>query len=89
MLKNIFILIKGKLWFLTIGKWNQYKARKRLAAYVATLSPEQRAWANELRLKLDKQKADAAANTLLAEIGKVSVKQHRVTEAIDRIQGSV
>lgn len=89
MFKNIFILIKGKLWFLTVGKWNQYQARKRLAAYVATLSPERQAWANELRSKLDKQKAGSAERTLLAEINTVSMKQHRVTEAIDRIQGSV
>ena len=89
MLKHLFTLLRVKLWYLTVGKWKKYQARKRLAAFVAKLSPEKQAQANALRAKLDSQTPAQAAQTLIAEAARLTELQFRAIESIDRLHRSL
>jgi len=64
----------------------EWRLRRKLKAYVATLSPEKQAAANALRKRLDSAKTPAAgAAILVAEAQLIREKQFRAIEAIDRL----
>lgn len=85
MLKELFTLVKTRLWRLTVGSWKKRRAYKRLAEYTATLSTDQQVWANNLQTALHRQSPDVARAIFMAEIARLSERQHRVTEALDRV----
>lgn len=61
-----------------------WQARRRLAAYVKTLSPAGRSRANALREALDKADPKSSATILMQAATSISQQQHRLTERIDK-----
>lgn len=80
----LFVQAKVKLWFGTVNVYRGWRARRKLAAYVATLKPEQQAWANELRRKLQHSPATATAAVLRATASEIQIKHARLAEKVDR-----
>jgi len=85
MIRELLTIAKVKIFFLTVNKYREFKARRRLAAYVKTLSPEKQAAANALRAKLDAAKPGSAAGILRAEISRVNIAQCRLIERIEAV----
>ena len=65
-----------------IRKW---KLQRKLAAYVATLSPEKQQRANELRRKLEKATPEQSIIILQNEIKDISQKQVKVVQRLAAI----
>lgn len=61
-----------------------WHCKRRLAAYVKTLSPAGRSRANALREALDKAGTKNSATILMQAAALISQQQHRVVERIDR-----
>lgn len=61
--------------------WIKRQAERKLEAYLKTLSPERRAWANDLRKRLKADPKDAA-RILFRETQALETKQHRLTAKI-------
>jgi hypothetical protein len=80
----IGVTIKVKLWFATVNKYRGWKAKRKLAAYVKTLSPAQQVWANDLRKKLDHSPVTATAAILRGAASDIEIKQARLTEKLER-----
>lgn len=86
MLKQIATIAKTKLWFATVNKYRGMKARSQLAEYVSTLSPEQQAWANDLRARLDAAKTpEQSVGILRGEAAKIGEKQMRLAEKLHSV----
>ena len=85
MIKELATIIKSKLWFGTVNKFNGYKARQELAAYTKTLSPKNQVWAQELRAKLDAATPDQVVGILRRETAALNEQHMRVVEKIDAV----
>ncbi len=69
-----------------IRKW---KLRRKLKAYVATLSPEKQQQANELRRKLDKATPEQSVIIMRNEIAAISQKQVKVVERLAEVSNNL
>lgn len=89
MIKDLATIAKTKLWFATVNKYREYEARKKLNEYMASLSPKNREWAQELRAQLDTATPDQAVGILRRESAAITEKQMRVIERIDAVTKSI
>ena len=89
MLKQLIAIAKAKFHFNVTCKLEERAARKRLEAYVATLSPEKQEWARNLRKSLDTAAPDRAAAILRQETTRLNEQHMRVTEKIDGIDRQI
>ena len=89
MLKHLIAIAKAKFHFNVTCKFQERDARKRLEAYMATLSPEKQEWARNLRTSLDTATPDKAAAILRQEAARLNEQHMRVTEKIDGIDRTI
>lgn len=87
MISALLTWIRVKLWFATVNRYRGWKAKKQLAAYVKTLSPEQQAWANDLRARLDAD-PKGSVRILRTESSRLNEKFARLSERIDQAHRS-
>lgn len=83
MIKELIAIARAKFHFNVTCKLQEREARKRLEAYVATLSPEKREWANTLRERLNQASPDEAAAIFRRESARLNEAHMRVLEKID------
>ena len=87
MITPLLTWIRVKLWFATVNRYRGWKAKRQLAEYVKTLSPEQQAWANDLRARLDAD-PKGSVRILRAESSRLNEKFARLSEQIDQAHRS-
>lgn len=89
MIKELLTLARAQYHFKVTCKLQERSARKRLEAYVSSLSPEKREWANSLRAKLDSASSNEAVGIFRKELARLNEAHMRVFEKIDAVEKSV
>lgn len=89
MIKELLTLARAQYHFKVTCKLQERSARKRLEAYVSSLSPEKREWANSLRAKLDSASSNEATGIFRKELARLNEEHMRVFEKIDVVEKSV
>jgi hypothetical protein len=84
---QLLTIAKVKLFFAVVNPLRLAQARFRLWQYERTLSPQNRAFAVQLRLQLAADKKNAAA-ILVREARRLQEQQMRLVERMDRLERS-
>ena len=87
MIKELFTIVKTKVWFATVNRYKLYKAKQALAAYEKKLSPKNREYAEKVRKSLSNTTPGQAIQILRAETSRLNEQQFRLIEKIDRVHG--
>jgi hypothetical protein len=70
-----------------VAEWRGRRARIHLNEYLDSLSPETRAWAIDLRKKLDAAKSPEHSTTIMMnEINRLTTEQVKLVERLDRVK---